>query len=315
METTARGIEVLVRRDFGVDVASVVDLEGGLDPEARLWRAMDADGGDWVVKATRRDVRFGLLLTDSLAARGLAGVGGPRRGPTGLPWTESDGMLVSIVPWIPGADAVTTATSLHQWRELGQTLRAVHDHPAPTAVRAERRGIRRSRESPRELVAAVDERLADGAVADSWRENRPRIENLLRLERRLKSERSTAQRVAVHGDPHLGNVIVDESGHPWLIDFDQAAVAPREVDLMLVELGVNFRRPIDDSQREAFRAGYGETAIDDERILRFGCVRAVEDLAATMHDLLDADSLDSRDMLAGLVGPWGLMALVEHRAG
>ena len=41
----------------------------------------------------------------------------------------------------------------------------------------------------------------------------------------LKTTRKSTQRVSCHGDPHLGNVIVDERGQPWLIDFDDAVDA------------------------------------------------------------------------------------------
>lgn len=176
------------------------------------------------------------------------------------------------------------------------------------------------------LIADVDARLAQtstssdtdhiGEVDRLWREHRPRLERLARVERELKHSRTPASRVPVHGDPHLGNVVVDGSRRPWLIDFDEATVAPREVDLMLVELGVIFSVPITDEQRAEFREGYGPAPIDRTRILRFGCVRAIEDATATIQGLIDAAPdvrPDLHQLLAGQFARNGLVSITERR--
>jgi spectinomycin phosphotransferase len=328
----AQEISSVVLSHFGVHVRSLLVVEGGLDPRARLWQAIDESGDAWTIKATSRNVKFGLAIVDALSRSGVPGVAEPLRGHDGRPWAEHRGAIVSVSPWIPGLDATDSVPSLAQWRQLGQTLRDVHEYRVPVAVNPHRRGIRRSGKSPRELVADIDRRMSrvqGGAGnghehwAELWRANRPRVRALLDLERALKGRRRTTQRVPVHGDPHLGNVVIDESGRPWLIDFDQASIAPREVDLMLIELGVIFSAPVTDVQRRAFRSGYGEDfdgedfAIDDDRILRFGCVRAVEDIAATMRALLRSGPGEDADLvetLRSLFGPAGLMALVEDRA-
>jgi spectinomycin phosphotransferase len=334
----------LVLDHFGVRVVGMEAVEGGLDPSAALWRATDSAGDEWTIKVTRRDVRFGLLVADAVAGGNTPGIAVPRRGPDGLPWVEHNGSILSMAPWIPGLDATDSATSPSHWEEFGRTLRRVHDHRMPAAARPGRRGIRRTGKSPRKLLAEIDLLFSGrfpsgeapdgdaggGSAADDWEAlwlaNRHRVVSLVRLERRLKGRRGATERVPVHGDPHIGNLIIDEAGQSWLIDFDEASIAPREVDLMLVELGVIFSAPITDVQRRSFRAGYGDDfVIDEDRILRFGCVRAVEDIAATVRLLVDADPVsrgvpggvgraEAAGTLASLFGPAGLMALVEERA-
>ncbi|QHC69204.1 aminoglycoside phosphotransferase family protein [Rathayibacter sp. VKM Ac-2801] len=338
IEEAGAWARTLVRREFGVGLVDLEPVVGGLDHGARVWCASDADGALWSVKASRRDGRFGLALSAGLGEAGVRGIASPRRASDGLPWTEDAGQRVSLAPWILGEDAVETGEDALDWHGFGAVLRSVHDAEPPAVAPPVRRGIRRLRRRPADLLAETDERLtADDAhprLTAVWNEHRSRLDALALAERRLKRTRTPTSRVPLHGDPHPGNVVIDEAGRPWLIDFDEATVAPREVDLLLIELGVIYSRPITDGQRSAFRSGYGEALIDDERIIRFGCVRAVEDVAATVALALADPGPEEReaapvpasrlgraasalpvptplDLLAGQLGPHGLVSLVE----
>ena len=139
------------------------------------------------------------------------------------------------------------------------------------------------------------------------------------MARELKALRMPVLRVPCHGDPHLGNVLLDEQGHPWLIDLDEATTAHREIDMVLIELGVLPDRPIDPLDRHAFRSGYGEFDLDETRLTRFGCIRALEDVISVFRSLRKrpdaADAEILRATLLSLLGPKGLIALVEVRLG
>jgi len=318
MSILEAAVDDRVRRKFGVPITALEPVTGGLDDRARVWCAVDDSGALWSVKASRRDGRFGLSLAASLADAGVPGVIAPLRAADGSPWSEDDGVLVSVAPWILGEDAVDSGPDALSWEGLGVVLRAVHDS-APPAGTPVRRGIRRAGAPPTARLETLDERMRDAPDDETtrlWRAHRPRLEALARAERRLKRERTPTARVPLHGDPHPGNVVIGTDGRPWLIDFDEATVAPREVDLLLIELGVIFSQPITDEQRSSFRSGYGEAALDDARIARFGCVRAIEDATATARAALDSEApTDRRELvesLEGQLGPHGLVSLVEH---
>ncbi|QCR20221.1 phosphotransferase enzyme family protein [Agrococcus sp. SGAir0287] len=308
---------------YGLRVGDLRPVAGGWDGDAIVWVADDADGGYWSVKATVRDVRFGLEVAARLADEGAEGVVPPRRTRDGRLWHDLDGVALVVSAWVAGADAVTVPVDVVDFAMLGRTLRRVHDLEPPRTVRARRRGIRRVDRSPQALLDEVDAQLTAAGddtrlapLRQRWPDALPRLRRLARAERALKRTRQPAGRVTLHGDPHLGNVVVDLEGRPWLIDFDEAAVAPREVDLMLVELGVLFSMPLDESHRERFRAGYGlDAPIDEERIARFGCVRAIEDVAAVVrHALADTApvGVDRAAALDGMLGPHGLVTLAER---
>lgn len=314
----------VVRSQFDVPIVSLAPVIGGWDEDAAVWDGLDENGRRWAVKTSRRDITFGLAVASSLAEEGTLGIVAPLRACDGRPWAESGGAIVTVAPWVDGLDASDLGTEDVDWERFGGTLRAIHDHPAPPRPRPVRRGIRRSRRSMAALIDGLDRRFdvdtisAPGvdALRATWRSARGRVDALAAAERLLKRRRTAVSRVTLHGDPHLGNVVLDSAGGPWLIDFDESTVAPREVDLMLIELGVLFSLPISDEQRCRFRAGYGSDApVDEERLARFGAVRAIEDLVWTLHRALDDDPRAPAgydETLDGMLGPAGQMAAVER---
>ncbi|MET4053572.1 spectinomycin phosphotransferase [Frigoribacterium sp. PvP054] len=299
-------------------------VDGGLDPDAAVWQVRDRPGDLWAVKATRRDCRFGLALAASLGLD--VGVVAPLPTTSGGLWVEHQGSIVSVSPWIFGDDAAEDGRGLDdaQWTELGAVVRRVHDQAPPSDVAPLRRGVKRTGRRARVLLRDLDHRFVgrpDDPLAELWRRHRGRLDRLERVALELKGSRTDASRVSCHGDPHLGNVVVDTAGRPWLIDLDEATVAPREVDLVLVELGVLPGLPVTEADRTAFRLGYGDDVrLDEDRLVRFGCVRALEDVTATFSALEGAHSpqhgSDAGGVQAGLealLGPSGLMSLVEGR--
>jgi spectinomycin phosphotransferase len=314
---------------WGLDVVDELPIVGGLDPDAAVWQVRDRSGDEWAVKATRRDCRFGLALAAALGPD--SGVVAPLSTRAGDHWAERDGLLVSVSPWILGDDAAEEGRGLDldQWTELGTVVRRVHDQPPPSSIAPLRAGVKRTGRRARVRLRDLDARFVgagqapgvDPELAELWHAHRDRLRHLETTALHLKEARGPTTRVSCHGDPHLGNVVVDPAGRPWLIDLDEATVAPREVDLVLVDLGVLPGLPVEPEHRAAFRAGYGDDVrLDDDRITRFGCVRALEDVTAVFAALEgahspqhDGDLLGVRAGLDDLLGPRGLVSLVEER--
>lgn len=302
---------------WGLVVVDDEPVTGGLDPDARVWQVRDSTGDQWAVKSTRRDCRFGLALAASLD--GGPGVIAPLPTLTGGPWSRHEGRLVSVSPWLVGDDAAEGGRGLddEQWARLGAVVRRIHEQRPPAIAEPVRRGVKRAGRRARARLRDLDDRFSrdDGrhtAVADTWRQHRDRLRRLESTALLLKETRRPTTRVCCHGDPHLGNVVVASDGSPWLIDLDEATVAPREVDLVLVELGVLPGIPVAPEHRAAFHSGYGGVDLDDDRITRFGCIRALEDVTTAFCEALDHPEAPLGG-LDDLLGPSGLIALVEHR--
>jgi len=319
-----------LRSEFRLRAETVELVSGGFDPAATLWRIVDEGGRGWAVKATQRDCRYGLALASAVSRDGFTGVVAPRLTRAQIPWSETGKSFVSVSRWIDGDDAMITGLRPDQWGELGTILRVVHEHRPPRSITPVRQGIKRTGQDGRSRLRKLDQYFTslwlqknkeDHSEADDltnlWHGHRSRFMRLDRMARELKALRTPAPRVPCHGDPHLGNVLLDEHGHPWLIDLDEATTAHREVDMILIELGVLPSRPIHPSDRHAFWSGYGAIDLDETRLTRFGCVRALEDIASVFRSLITSSDVANMDTLRmtlyDLLGPKGLIALVEER--
>ena len=330
--TLPPALATVLRSEFGLRAETVELVSGGFDPAATLWRIVDKGGRGWAVKATQRDCRYGLALASAVSRDGFTGVVAPRLTRARIPWSETGKSLISVSRWIDGDDAMTTGLRPHQWVDLGKILRVLHEHRPPRSITPVRRGIKRTGQDARSRLRKLDQyftslwlqkntdnRCEADWLTDLWHEHRSRFTRLDRIARELKAFRTPAPRVPCHGDPHLGNVLLDEHGHPWLIDLDEATTAHREIDLVLIELGVLPSRPIQPPDRGAFWSGYGACDVDQTRLTRFGSVRALEDVTSVFRSLAkssDIANLDNlRATLNDLLGPKGLIALVEERLG
>lgn len=309
-----------VAADFGVHAVEVEQVAGGTDTSAVVWRMVDDAGTAWAAKWTTRPTRTGTRLVASMAAAGLESTPAARPTGDGRRRSRRAGGKLALTRWSGGEDAATVGLDLEGWHAYGALLADVHAHAFPPPVRKQgaRRGIRRRRRRYRAEIRALDAAATASAVdrdavLDLWREARPRIDLLLHGTALVPS--SPADAVPCHGDPHLGNVLVEADGALRLVDWDEAVVGPRELDLHLVEFSVLFD-PATPEQLDAFRQGYGRATVDECRMVRFACVRALEDLTSTMTEALATTGEDRDEALrvfTGILAPTGSASLVEDR--
>jgi Ser/Thr protein kinase RdoA (MazF antagonist) len=64
-------------------------------------------------------------------------------------------------------------------------------------------------------------------------------------------------RVLCHTDLHTWNVLVDAGRRPWIVDWDEAVLAPPERDLMFVVGGGIGHGLVGPGDTDAFFQGYG----------------------------------------------------------
>jgi spectinomycin phosphotransferase len=124
----------------------------------------------------------------------------------------------------------------------------------------------------------------DGEVEEElaavWKQYDHIITDLLRA----RPPAPTGPRVVCHGDPHLGNVLVDDQLH--LIDWDDVIYAPREQDLMFMLGGMGDIGPTTSTQLNAFLAGYGPHTLDQDAVHYYRHVRALEDVIGWSHQAI-----------------------------
>ncbi|MDG4781021.1 phosphotransferase [Micromonospora sp. WMMD961] len=328
-EGDSRRLAEQVRAGFGLSVSALEQVTHGADQHARLWLARTVDDGRYAVKLSGGGTAAGLVVTAYLADQGVPGIAAPLRTRDGGLFVDHDGCRLSVVPWISDQRALDGPMTDAHWRAYGEVLAAVHAVP----VTAELRGLLPAGGAAYPSIVAstraVAERLRDagrddpagpsvGELAAVWSAAAGQIQLLTREVERLAADRPArpGPDVVCHGDPHLGNLLLGVDGRVWLIDWDDAVLAPPECDLMFVLGGVLAFAPVSAAQQEAALAGYGVVDIDPARLAWFLAVRALDDLSDWTRQALDPDAERAdRDRAArivrGLVSEVGLVTLAD----
>lgn len=321
-----------VRDDFDVVLTTMMPVRHGADRAAEVWKASCSNGTQYAVKFSAGGSSAGLVVPDALAELGVAGVVPPQHTRTGRLWSERDGRRLSLARWVSDASALEEGMTAQHWRSYGALLARVHEATVTGELQAvvpEGGAYGWWAPAARALFAqlvggASTEPGHSGddlshAVAWEWWAATHTISYLLDqvdvLHREL-SERQ-APTVLCHGDAHLGNVVVS-GDELWLIDWDDAARAPREHDLMFVLDGVLSFAPVSSQEQTWFFEGYGDVDVDPARLAYYRCVRALEDLADPTNQILDVagntepEREEALAIVRGVLSPTGLASVATR---
>ncbi|SCG74495.1 phosphotransferase enzyme family protein [Micromonospora inositola] len=317
-----------LRADFGLVLVAAEPVPYGADDAALLWRATTADGAQWAVKLSGGGTPAGLLVTAHLAGRGVPGIAAPLATLDGGLCGVHEGRRLSLVPWLSADRALAGGMSAPHWRAYGEVLAATHGAAPTDELAALLPREDHTHAAVASATRATDRRLraVDGAadrwtreVAARWRAAADDVSTLLDRVDRLGAELRDrpAELVVCHGDPHLGNLLLDPDGRVWLIDWDDAVLAPRERDLMFVVGGGPAFAPPTGVDEAAFLAGYGPVDLDPVRLAYHLGVRALDDIWSWARDVADADRPEAERVRAlkivdGLLSPVGLVSLARQ---
>jgi spectinomycin phosphotransferase len=313
-----------VRDDFGLTLESVVEVHHGADAAARLWRATDATGQRYAVKLSGGGSVGGLAVTHQLARAGILGIPGPLPTQAGGLYSLRPGGRLSVVPWVADEQAVNGDMTAARWTAFGALLAGVHatvvGGDLAGALPAEAHENVALRPLVERLDAAVHERdpLAR-ELAALWRRYDRLVWTLLdRIDQVGQDLRAKEQPAVIcHGDPHLANLLLDGE-RIWLIDWDDAVLAPPERDLMLLLGGMGRFGPAGPRERSWFFDGYGPVTLDATRLTYYRCVRTLEDFVDRALLAVDDAHANSTERAAALdiarlvLGPEGMARLAAQ---
>jgi spectinomycin phosphotransferase len=277
-----------VAAGYGLSVAALTYLPLGADSESAVYR-LEADRSYFLKLRTRAGFSAkSLELPRYLHGLGLPHVPAPLATNAGTAWVDLDDYVLSLHPFIEGRTATEAGLSPADWRGLGATVRQVHTCVLPADLQkivSDESYI----PSRWEVLAALQPTLDAGGFADPvareltrlWRARKGEIDLLLsRCEALGQRVRAAAlPPVLCHADLHTWNVLVDDSGQFWIVDWDESVRAPKERDLMFVVGGIGAGL-VGAAETAAFLQGYGESTIDPLALTYYRHAWAVQDLAA-----------------------------------
>lgn len=279
-------IAACLQAAYGLRVTEIEFLPLGYDSYAGVYRVRSR-GQDYFLKARRDPVDdLSLSIPRYLKAQGIEQVIAPLPTITQQPYGTVEGFSLLLYPFIAGQSGMQAGLTEAQWREYGAVLKRIHTVPLPPHLLS-----RLPREDftlhpkwsavVRQLQDAVPARACDspaeGRLAAFWREKHQEIELLLAragaLGRVLREK--ALDFVLCHADIHTANLLLDQAGRLFVVDWDQPVLAPAERDLLFVTLG-GF---VTDARHEAlFFQGYGRAERDLLALTYYRYARVIEDL-------------------------------------
>jgi spectinomycin phosphotransferase len=282
-------LDALVRSAYGIIPTGIVFEPSGHDASTRAFRIdVAAPGRGFFLKIRPASQRLDVAgrVASHLRDSGLVEVVAPIRSRGGGIAVRAGEISVAVFPLVEGRRAMEGGLSDGQWERLGRFAHALHETTLPADLAADvPRESFRTRQvevfSRVDAAAMAAGHATDEArdVADAWRDNRALISRVVERTATLAVDlqRRRLPLVLCHADLHTGNVLVDDAGDIWIIDWDEVVLAPRERDLMFSVGGIS-REMVDEAATRRFLDGYGEAVIDPVALSYYRYAWATQDV-------------------------------------
>jgi spectinomycin phosphotransferase len=284
-----------LKANYGLAITALTLLPIGADMNASVYKAETKSSQSYFVKLKRGhryDMSVALLAL--LQASGIQQIIPPIKTTTGRLTQHIGDSTLTVYPFVNGQNGFCYSLTDEQWTVLGKVLRQVHEFDVPPSFKDLIRKETYSdkwRKVVRSLYAHIDSNLNGDETAlklqSFIREHRKLIDHLVDRAEALsqKIQEHSPEFVLCHSDIHGGNVLIDESGSIFIVDWDDPIMAPKERDLMFIGGGVanvwNNRH-----EEEFFYKGYGKTEINWAILAYYRHERIVEDIAEYGQALL-----------------------------
>lgn len=280
---------------YGITIETIEQLNVGADPTASVYKATAQDQSIYFVK-----VKQGLypdlstIIIDALGRSDVKNLIPCIKTKQGNLYQISDNLTITVFPYIDGQNGFSLNLQEGQWRELGKSLKAIHSIQLPPSIFDQ---IPQETYSPnwQKTLKSLETLLTDLTTTDSiagatqhlLNDNLPTIHLLMDHANRLSHEieKHGQDFVLCHGDLHAGNIIIDQTGQIFIIDWDHPILAPKERDLMFIGGGVGnvWNKP---SEQELFYDGYGPVTVNLSLLAYYRVNRILEDIAIYCQLLL-----------------------------
>jgi spectinomycin phosphotransferase len=321
-----------LRTHYEIEATNLEPTERGKDFDASVFRVWVGEPKPRYIVKVRpanapRDVAA--AVARYVADAGVPGIAAPIQSLSSAISGQSGAWSLTVYPFIDGRHGIHMKTSDELWRAFGSFAKRLHATTLPPELAA---ALPHETYVPPnfDMIARVDvrvrESLGDDAtsrrVGEFWRSHRNVI---LALASRAKLlGESLRQRslpfVTCHADMHTGNVIIDDSGGLWVIDWDEAVLAPKERDLMFAVGGGISTALVSPNATARFLEGYGATEIDEPALAYYRHSWAVQDVGGyAWRVILDASATpkqrnDAARIFVGLFGPGEIVDLAARSA-
>jgi spectinomycin phosphotransferase len=267
-------------------------LPRGHDYNAGVYRVVSEQGIAYLLKVTSRLLyEPSCLVPRYLRDRGITSVVAPIPTRSSALWAKLMDWTVIVYPWISGDSSLTGMTN-QQWKEVGSIFKRIHQlRLQPESFPSLRKETFDPTVYARWVRTFETQHLhsqhggsdSSRALRASWVAHQSTIHtavtSLEKLAEMLKAY--SFPYVICHADLHPANLLRDQHGHVFVIDWDEVMLAPKERDFIFI------REP----QAGAFWEGYGQREIDWMLLSYYLWERVIQDVIEDTQNVCFKDDL------------------------
>lgn len=294
--------------EYELTAARLDFLPLGADLNTAVYRAETTNGAAYFVKLRRGDVNPACVAVPRhLADLGMPQVIPPIPTRAGQLWSILPPYNVILSPFVHGRNAYERRLSEAQWIEFGAALKRFHTTPFPDAITA---GVPREDFSPqwRQIVTQFLERIQHEQFSDPVARKmasflRGKIRQTRRLVNRAEQLASTLRAqppatILCHADIHGWNLLIDDDGRLFMVDWDTLMLASKERDLMFIGAGLGDSGFTSRQEETMFYRGYGKVEINRAALAYYRYERIIEDIAVICKQIFLSDAGGADRMMA-----------------
>lgn len=284
-----------INTHYHISVDTLVLLPIGADRNASVYKAFTKDGLSYFIKLKRGhqdDISVAILAL--LQAAGIQEIIPPSQTVDGKVTQPIDDSTLVVYPFVEGHNGFSKNLTDEQWVTLGHVFKQIHNMTIPSSIKEK---IRKETYSSKWIEALelmmgnLDEIIPPDELALKLKTVIKDHEAVIkRLIDRAKAlcpivQKQSQKLVLCHSDIHAGNVLMDQKGALYVIDWDEPIMAPKERDLMFIGAGVG--NVWNDAREEAlFYKGYGTPPINRVLIAYYRHDRIIQDIVEYVQSLL-----------------------------
>jgi spectinomycin phosphotransferase len=304
-----------LRQGYGLSVTGFEFLPIGNDSATWVYRATGRDGQSYFVKLRKgKPYEPGVTIPRYLKDSGMAQIIEPLPTQTGALWHNLDGFTLFLYPYINGRSGMDSGLTDAQWVEYGAAVRHIHTTTLPAALAQQ---LPQETFAPHPRWTGVVRRLqaeihhqeydspAEKELAAFWRARHEEIGRILARTEELgrQLQQRPAPFVLCHADIHVANLLLDQTGRLYVIDWDQPMLAPKERDLVYI-LDAAIGQVVTGPREEAlFFQGYRNTDVDPLALTYYRYDWVVQDLGSYAEQALfnpEVSEASKQDAAEGL---------------
>ena len=278
-----------LRDEYGLGVKNISFLPLGADVDTSVYRVVTKNETNYFVKVRKGNFKEeSVTIPSFLNASGIKQVIPPLTTQNGQLWANLNPFKVILYPFVEGQPGLDIKMSKQQWFEFGTALKRFHTTDIPLNITSSIQKddfSSRWRDTVEMYLEHVEKEVFNEPIkveaADFLKTKKAETLEIVKraehLARMLQEE--PPEFVLCHSDIHGYNLLIDNNGALYIVDWDALIFAPKERDLMFIGGGHGNSGYSPQEEEVMFYRGYGETTINQIAIAYYRYERIIMDIA------------------------------------